>query len=477
MQIVVHVELITDRGEARRVEVARIERPSQTLDAYSVGLSLGDGKQLLHSLQQAVVCAQTEEIHQLSRICRGCNRRTPIKDYRQRKIDTVFGSVSFRSPRIITCECDPPYFMSAPLRPLRSIVPERATPELQALQARMADRMSYRQAAAILGEFLPLGDRVNHGTVRNRTWRVGARIDKIALKQTVVSPKGTNLTLAIDGGFVRGRERGGSGNFEMLVGRLKALGCKPYVFAFTRGEVESTVDRLSELATVHSGQSRPALTVVTDGANSLQHIHRQLPFPARPILDWFHVSMRVRYLEQIAGGLLARTDTDQVTKRLLIELLGKLRWCFWHANVEKAEDRMRQVLLMCRIVVAETPKFGERLAQLDYRLREFFDYLQNNRGTTINYGKLHRAGQPISTAMAESAVNQVLNHRMCKRQQMRWTPRGAHLLAQVRCAVINGDLNAKLEESRAQCEEPIGEDVLQFLAELQRAATATTPSF
>jgi len=46
--------------------------------------------------------------------------------------------------------------------------------------------------------------------------------------------------------------------------------------------------------------------------------------------------------------------------------------------------------------------------------------------------------------MAESAVNQVLNHRMCKRQQMRWSPRGAHLLAQVRCAVVNGDLSERL---------------------------------
>ena len=46
--------------------------------------------------------------------------------------------------------------------------------------------------------------------------------------------------------------------------------------------------------------------------------------------------------------------------------------------------------------------------------------------------------------MAESAVNQVINARMCKRQQMRWKPRGAHLLAQVCYAVINNDLAKKL---------------------------------
>ena len=133
MKIVVRVELITDWGEERSVEVGRIDRPSQTLGPDDVGLTLDDGKRLLHSLQQSVVRAQAEEIHELSRICRGCHRRTPIKDYRQRKIDTVFGTVTFRSPRIITCECDPPFFLTVPLRPLRPIVPERATPELQAL--------------------------------------------------------------------------------------------------------------------------------------------------------------------------------------------------------------------------------------------------------------------------------------------------------------------------------------------------------
>jgi hypothetical protein len=69
---------------------------------------------------------------------------------------------------------------------------------------------------------------------------------------------------------------------------------------------------------------------------------------------------------------------------------------------------------------------------------EFFDYLGNNKGTLLEYGKRYRAGKLISTAMADSVFNQVVNARMCKRQQMRWSPRGAHLLVQVRCAVANG---------------------------------------
>src|SRR5258708_979953 len=100
MKIVVRIELITDWGEVSTIEVGRIDRPSQTLDPESVGLSLADGKQLLHNLQQAVIPAQAHEICALRRISRRCHRWTALKDYRQRKVDTVFGTVSFRSPRL-----------------------------------------------------------------------------------------------------------------------------------------------------------------------------------------------------------------------------------------------------------------------------------------------------------------------------------------------------------------------------------------
>ena len=154
--------------------------------------------------------------------------------------------------------------------------------------------------------------------------------------------------------------------------------------------------------------------------------------------------MRVRYLEQIVAGTRAATVTEKAAKSTLVARVKKLRWCFWHANVQKAESRMREILLICRIVVPETSRFGESLSQLDYRTRELVAYVDCNGGSTIPYAKRHRAGRSISTAMAESAVNQVLNHRMCKRQQMRGSPRGAHLLAQVRCAVVNGDLSERL---------------------------------
>ena len=136
---------------------------------------------------------------------------------------------------------------------------------------------------------------------------------------------------------------------------------------------------------------------------------------------------------------------------------------------------MRQISLLCRIVAPQTPRFAQSLEQVDYRLGELFAYL-GNPGSTIAYGKHYREHKPISTAMAESAINQVINARMCKCQQMRWTPRGAHLLAQVRCAVINGDLATKLAAYRARIDE-VPEDVSRFLEFLQRAAETQPHAF
>jgi len=51
-----------------------------------------------------------------------------------------------------------------------------------------------------------------------------------------------------------------------------------------------------------------------------------------------------------------------------------------------------------------------------------------------------RGGEVISSPTAESAVNQVISKRMVKKQRIRWSPRGAHLLLQVRTRALNNDL-------------------------------------
>ena len=56
----------------------------------------------------------------------------------------------------------------------------------------------------------------------------------------------------------------------------------------------------------------------------------------------------------------------------------------------------------------------------------------------INYAERQRAGLRVGTAITEGTANFLVNRRMNKSQQMRWSRRGADLLLQVRCAVYNG---------------------------------------
>jgi hypothetical protein len=51
-----------------------------------------------------------------------------------------------------------PGVVEVPFCPLLPIIPERATPELLALEAKLAAQMSYRQVVNTMREFLPVRD-------------------------------------------------------------------------------------------------------------------------------------------------------------------------------------------------------------------------------------------------------------------------------------------------------------------------------
>ena len=78
--------------------------------------------------------------------------------------------------------------------------------------------------------------------------------------------------------------------------------------------------------------------------------------------------------------------------------------------------------------------------KLSKAVAEFGGYIRANAPWIPNYGERWRTGDAISSAFVESAVNQVVSKRMVKKQQMRWTPRRAHLRLQVRTRVLNDDL-------------------------------------
>ena len=84
---------------------------------------------------------------------------------------------------------------------------------------------------------------------------------------------------------------------------------------------------------------------------------------------------------------------------------------------------------------ADPGKLGTALQALD-------GYLVGQSDRLVDYGERHRAGLRVGTALTEGTANFLVNRRMNKSQQMRWSRRGADRLLQVRCAVHNGTLGA-----------------------------------
>jgi hypothetical protein len=79
-------------------------------------------------------------------------------------------------------------------------------------------------------------------------------------------------------------------------------------------------------------------------------------------------------------------------------------------------------------------------------------YVFGQSAIIIDYATARRCEEPISTAITESTVQ----WRMNAQQQMRWSPRGAHLMLKVRTAVVNGTLHRDLVVAERWARRPFG---------------------
>ena len=84
---------------------------------------------------------------------------------------------------------------------------------------------------------------------------------------------------------------------------------------------------------------------------------------------------------------------------------------------------------------------SERFESIEAKLEELRSYLYANRESVRGYAEAYRNGERVSTAHVESTVNQLINWRMCKKQQMGWSRAGAQYLLHVKTAIINGRLD------------------------------------
>ena len=152
------------------------------------------------------------------------------------------------------------------------------------------------------------------------------------------------------------------------------------------------------------------------------------------ILDWFHVTMRLTVMQQQTKSLI---DEDEAFGVETSRALESVKHYLWHGNVEAALEGLDSLTFDLDLRRQHSPA----VAKLYRSVTEFDTYIRNNRDFIPNYGERYRQGDTITTSFVESTINQVVSKRFVKKQQMQWTPRGAHLLLQTRTKVLDNDLD------------------------------------
>jgi hypothetical protein len=147
--------------------------------------------------------------------------------------------------------------------------------------------------------------------------------------------------------------------------------------------------------------------------------------------------MRIHHVAQAARGWPADTPDGRGDGARLADAVGRIRWRLWHGQVRRALDLAGETLPWLDGIAETAPAAAAKLAAL---LRGLETYVSGQAGLIIDYARARRIGEPISTATTEGTVQWLLHRRMGANQQMRWSPRGAHRMLQVRTAVANGTL-------------------------------------
>lgn len=137
MDVRITVETVFENGETRKHELGIWSRSSRQTSGEATGLSLEDGKSILARMQIVIVQDQLEEVAGTCRKCPGCYQVRRIHGYRTRKLDTMFGRLDVRAPRIKLWagQADAAGGIGIPLSPLSCFLPRSTTPEFQRLQA------------------------------------------------------------------------------------------------------------------------------------------------------------------------------------------------------------------------------------------------------------------------------------------------------------------------------------------------------
>lgn len=460
MKVKLKIQIVveSDSGDTQIIqEVTQINR--NCLQPENLGLSLAEAKILLQNTQKVLVEQQITEYEKQHSKCQQCEKKLLHKDKRFITYRTLFGKLQLKCNRLFHCTCTEQ--QTRTFNPVAKLLSERTSPELLYLESKFASLMSYGLSSKLLQEVLPIEGEINATSIRNNLHAFGKRLDSELPEEVGVLFEGCPrdwedlpkpdlpLVVGMDGGYVRfyDRKTSKSGHFQVIAGKSikadKTSKCFGMVYCYDTKPQR----RVFEVLKSQGMQMNQQVTFLSDGEESIRDLQYYLNPHAEHILDWFHITMRITVMKQVAKGITKKEPDAGISSESIQEKLKKLKWSLWHGNVFKALSKIED-LIDDAVVLGSEDYDGEpslEAQKLWSHLEEFETYISNNGKYIANYGDRYHNGERISSSFVESTVNQLISKRFVKKQQMRWTPEGTHLLIQVRTQVLNKEWAKKLQ--------------------------------
>jgi len=426
MRVKLQLVLCSDEGQEEIVtDVMTLNKNSQCIE--HLGLTLAEAKQLLSTLQRHLLQQQIDTFLDRCATCADCGALRKVKAHASRSFRTLFGTYKLYSPRLEHCDCT--RHKTSSFRPLSALLTESVAPELLYMEAKWSSLVSYGMSLDALKDFLPLEVTLDVKTVRYDTLKVAKRLEaELGDEQPGFiegSPSDWDLLplpdgafkVGIDGGYVR-NWFAKKHNFEVIVGKSTRTFGEDEAdrtpaskrFGFVQTLETKPKRRLYEVLHSQGLQMNQEITFLSDGNDTLRALQLEMSPQATHILDWFHVTMRLRVLEQYGKGLV---HCDAVLGQEIREKIERLKWSLWHGQVDKALGKIDDLALS----IAPFNETYARFNPLVQALSALHTYIGNNRHLIPNYGQRYHHGEAIATGFVESTVNQVVSKRFCKKQQ------------------------------------------------------------
>jgi hypothetical protein len=325
--------------------------------------------------------------------CRGCGAACRVKDYRHHAIATLFGQVAVRLPRFRCAGCGATETGVG----LPSHV--RSTPELDRLRAQLSAVMTYRTAAEVLAQLFPVDAGADPETLRRHTFKTAEGLPAQVVRKAP-PPGAEAIVVSLDSTFIRSCEDG-ERHLEVRIGNVETTSGRRQVFgAIARTDTDPAALIRRGLDAVGRTEGT-ALTAFTDGCPGLQRILLKAGIDELPILDWFHVAMRLQHLTQVAGGLSSDDPERAAAKAMIVEEVERLRWRLWNGKAQDAKISIERILAVMHHFRGE-PGGRESVApsrRLWTALRALDDYLIGQGDRLVDYSVRHRAGLRVGSRL------------------------------------------------------------------------------